>query len=126
MRIDQYLWFIRQFKSRNLASSACKNGLVFVNDKKVKPSKELILMDIIKIKKNKIWQKYKVLDFPKNRVGAKLVGLFFNEIISTEVLEKKEIIKLSYNIKRDKGKGRPTKKDRRDIDGILKDKKIKQ
>ena len=118
MRVDQFLWCVRKFKSRNLASISCKKSDIQVNDKIIKPSKDIIINDKIKIRKNQVWREYKIIAFPKNRVGPKLVSLYFKEITDISIIEKENIKYFSFGIKRDSGKGRPTKKERREIDGI--------
>ena len=118
MRIDQYLWFIRFFKSRNLASNACKRGQVTINGQIVKPSKEILLFDFIGIRKNQRLYQIEAIALPKNRVGRKLVGLYYIERINSEDIERESIQKLAFSIKRDRGKGRPTKKERRELDDL--------
>ena len=118
MRIDQYLYNIRQFKSRSIASNACKNGHIQINDKLVKPSKEVVPTDLVKIRKNQIWKIFEIFSLPKNRVSAKLVGLYCIEKTEISILEIESTRKLSSNVFREQGKGRPTKKERREIDNI--------
>lgn len=125
MRIDQYLWCIRLFKSRNLASNACKKGQVTINGQIVKPSKEVLLLDFIGVRKNQRWYKIEVIALPKNRVGGKLVGLYYVERINSEDIERESIQKLAFHIKRDRGKGRPTKKERRELDDLTESDPIK-
>ena len=117
MRIDKYLWCIRLFKTRTMASDACKKGHVKVEDTNCKPSKEVFGNELILIRKNQIKYKIKVLDIPDNRVGAKLVDLYRKDLTPKEEFEKTELLKYSKDYYRKKGTGRPTKKDRRDIDG---------
>jgi ribosome-associated heat shock protein Hsp15 len=124
MRIDQYLWCVRIFKSRNIASNACKNGKIKINNQTVKPSREILPLDNFKVKKEKFWMSYKVLDIPKNRLGAKLVGLYCQETTDNEVLNQKELDRLTSKVQRDEGSGRPTKKQRREIDDYLSDKEF--
>jgi ribosome-associated heat shock protein Hsp15 len=124
MRIDQYLWCVRIFKSRNIASNACKNGKIKINNQTVKPSREILPLDNFKVKKEKFWMSYKVLDIPKNRLGAKLVGLYCQETTDNEVLNQKELDRLTSKVQRDEGSGRPTKKQRREIDDYLFDKEF--
>jgi ribosome-associated heat shock protein Hsp15 len=119
MRIDQYLWCVRIFKSRNIASNACKNGKIKINNQTVKPSREILPLDNFKVKREKFWISYKVLDIPKNRLGAKLVGLYCQETTDNEVLNQKELDRLTSKVQRDEGSGRPTKKQRREIDDYL-------
>ena len=125
MRIDQYLYNIRQFKSRNIASNACKNGHIQINDKLVKPSKEVVPTDLVKIRKNQIWKIFEILSLPKNRISAKLVGLYCIEKTEISILEIESTRKLSSNVFREQGKGRPTKKERREIDNISFDSYLK-
>lgn len=124
MRIDQYLWCVRIFKSRNIASNACKNGKIKINNQTVKPSREILPLDNFKVKKEKFWMSYKVLDIPKNRLGAKLVGLYCQETTDNEVLNQKELDRLTSKVQRDEASGRPTKKQRREIDDYLFDKEF--
>ena len=125
MRIDQYLWFIRFFKSRNLASNACKKGHVTINGQIVKPSKEVLLFDFIGIRKNQRLYQIEAIALPKNRVGRKLVGLYYIERINSEDIERESIQKLAFSITRDRGKGRPTKKERRELDDLTEGNLIK-
>lgn len=123
MRIDQYLWCVRYFKSRNLASTACKKGQIKVNDSVVKPSREILRQDKIEIRKNQINFSCTVLDLPKSRVGAKLVDIYRMDTTPIEALENREFQQLSQDYYRQKGEGRPTKKDRRSLDDCFEDDK---
>lgn len=116
MRIDKYLWCIRLFKTRSIASEACKKGHVKIDGTNLKPSKEVFGSEEITIRKNQINYKIVVLDIPANRVGAKLVDLYRKDITPKEEFEKTELLKYAKDYYRKKGTGRPTKKDRRDID----------
>lgn len=116
MRIDKYLWCIRLFKTRNMATESCKKGHVKINDKNQKPSKELFGGEQITIRKNQINYVIKVIDIPQSRVGAKLVDLYRKDLTPKEVFEKTELLKFAKDYYRKKGTGRPTKKDRRDIE----------
>lgn len=118
MRVDQYLWCIRLFKSRNLSSSICKKGQVKVNGKKAKPSKEILPHDKIEVKKNQLLRILEVLDLPKNRISAKLVALYVTEKTDLSTLKNKKLQNLSNNFQREAGTGRPTKKDRREINEL--------
>jgi ribosome-associated heat shock protein Hsp15 len=117
MRIDKYLWCIRVFKTRSLATSACKKGQVKIAKTSVKPSKEVFGNEIIEVRKNQINYQFKVLDLPPNRVGPKLVDLYRKDETPKEQFEKNELLKFAKDYYRKKGTGRPTKKDRRDIEG---------
>lgn len=119
MRVDKYLWAIRAFKTRTLAAQSCKAGKVSIDDEVVKPSREVKQHDIISVRKGAITFMYKVVDIPKNRVGAKLVPDYAIDCTPQEELDKLEMIKEAQKQFRWKGLGRPTKKDRRDIDKFL-------
>ena len=121
MRIDKYLWCIRVFKTRNLATVACKKGQVKIDQKNVKPSKVLFRDELILVRKNQINYQIKVLDLPESRVGAKIVDLYKKDVTPKEEFEKTELLKYSKDYYRKKGAGRPTKKDRRDIEGYQED-----
>ncbi len=118
MRIDQYLWCIRLFKSRNLASTICKKGQVKVNGQKAKPSREVLPLDRIEVRKDQLWRTFEILDIPKSRMGAKLVALYVIEKTDPSVFEHQELQNLSSTFQREEGSGRPTKKDRRDLDEL--------
>ena len=116
MRIDKWLWCVRIYKTRQIASKACTSGKVKINNKKTKPSRLINQNDIISIQKGYVKYKYEALNLLDSRISAKLVNNFIKN-----VTPKKELIKLqiSKNIKlidREKGLGRPTKKERRKID----------
>ncbi|MBL6661691.1 MAG: RNA-binding S4 domain-containing protein [Flavobacteriaceae bacterium] len=121
MRIDQYLWCIRLFKSRNMATTACKKGQILINEQKVKPSREVLPLDLIRVRKEQLWRSFEVMDLPKSRVGAKLVGLYAIEKTAKDLVEQEALKKLAAQVSRDQGTGRPTKKERRDLDEILLD-----
>jgi ribosome-associated heat shock protein Hsp15 len=121
MRIDKYLWCIRVFKTRSIATTACKKGQVKIENKSIKPSKEVFGNELILVRKNQINYQIKVLDLPESRVGAKLVSLYMKDVTPKEEFEKTELLKYSKDYYRKKGAGRPTKKDRRDIEGYQED-----
>lgn len=116
MRIDKYLWCIRVFKTRNMASEACKKGQVKIDGGSAKPAKEIYGNEVITVRKNQINYQYKVLEIPTSRLGAKLVNLYRQDVTPAEEFEKTELLKYSKEYYRKKGSGRPTKKDRRDIE----------
>lgn len=119
MRIDKYLWCVRYYKTRSIASEACKKGHITVNGQVAKPSREVFATDKVTMRKDQIVYKLTVLDVPANRVGAKLVDIYRKDETPAEAFEHLELLKLSKEHYRAKGTGRPTKKDRRDIDGYL-------
>jgi len=116
MRIDKYLWCVRYYKTRSLATTACKKGHVKINDTVVKPSRDVYPQDKVQLRKNQINYTLKVNDIPPNRVGAKLVDLYRVDTTPKTAFEAQELLKYSKDYYRKKGVGRPTKKDRRDID----------
>ncbi|RAV27660.1 RNA-binding S4 domain-containing protein [Sinomicrobium soli] len=119
MRIDKYLWCVRYYKTRNIATEACKKGHIEINGQKVKPSREVYPGDRIKLRKNQVNYELTVLDIPQNRVGAKLTDIYRTDTTPKEAFENTELLKYAKDHYRKKGTGRPTKKDRRDIDGFL-------
>ncbi len=116
MRIDKYLWCVRYFKTRNIATNACKKGHVRVNGDIIKPSRIIYPQDIIEVRKNQIKYILIVNDLPPSRVGAKLVDIYRTDMTPKKEFEANEMLKYSNNYYRKKGEGRPSKKDRRDID----------
>ncbi|NJX15732.1 RNA-binding S4 domain-containing protein [Tamlana crocina] len=116
MRIDKYLWCIRYYKTRSIATTACKKGHVKVNGDTAKPSREVYPQDHIELRKDQINYQLKVNDIPESRVGAKLVDIYRTDTTPKEQFEARELLKYSKDYYRKKGTGRPTKKDRRDID----------
>lgn len=121
MRIDKFLWSIRFYKTRTKATEEVKKNRVTIADKVVKSSKEVKQGDVLKIRKNQIDYKIKVLDIPKSRLGAKLVPLHIVDLTDIEQYELLKSRRDQQNYYRIKGEGRPTKKDRRSIDGFTSD-----
>lgn len=119
MRIDKYLWCVRYYKTRNMATQACKKGHVKVNGSVAKPSRDVFATDTIMLRKNQIDYQFTVLDLPNNRVSAKLVDIYRKDTTPQEAFAHKELLKHAKEHYRKKGTGRPTKKDRRDIEGYL-------
>ena len=115
-RIDKSLWAIRAFKTRSDATEACKGGKVKVAGVNAKPSKEVKPGDILQVKKGTVTFTYKVLQPLEHRVGAKLVPEFAENLTPSSELEKLRAPVETYFITRDRGAGRPTKKDRREIE----------
>lgn len=121
MRIDQYLWAVRYFKSRSIASKACKKGQVKVNGQIVKPSREVYPTDKIIVRKDQINLSLEVLDIPKSRVGGKLVDIYRVNTTPKDAFKQNELQNLAQDYYRQKGEGRPTKKDRRELDDYTED-----
>ena len=117
MRIDKYLWCVRYYKTRSLATAACKKGQIRINDYIVKPSREVYIGDKIGVRKNQINYKLKVNDIPESRMSAKLVDIYRIDITPKDAFAAQDTLKYSKDYYRKKGVGRPTKKDRRDIEG---------
>ncbi|MFC2101707.1 RNA-binding S4 domain-containing protein [Bacteroidota bacterium] len=119
-RIDKWLWEVRVFKTRNQASIACRAGKVRMDDQVVKPSRELRKGDLIIYHQAPLTRTFQVVDFPKSRVGAKLVPSFMEELTPEEEFQKLKMMKeINYEY-RDRGIGRPTKRQRRDIEELKK------
>ncbi|MGV6860831.1 MAG: RNA-binding S4 domain-containing protein [Putridiphycobacter sp.] len=120
-RIDKFLWAVRLAKTRSFAADLCKKNKVLVNGIEVKPSKDIKNGDEITIKRSAIKFSYRVLDTLEKRVGAKLVSNYLVDITPVEELEKYKTLQLAQKAYRQNGLGRPTKKQRRDIDQFLGD-----
>ena len=116
VRIDKWLWAVRIFKTRSIATDAIKMGRVTISGQKVKPSRNVKVGDVIDVKKPPITYSFKVLALAENRMGAKLVPGFMENVTRKEQLDLLEMNRISGFRDRAKGLGRPTKKDRRDID----------
>lgn len=119
MRVDKYLWCVRYFKTRSMATNACKNGKVKIKGDNIKPSREVYPGDQLQVRKNQVDYVLEILDIPESRLGAKLVDIYRKDITPKENLEKLELLKYSKDYYRKKGTGRPTKKDRRDLDDFV-------
>ncbi|WP_042720525.1 RNA-binding S4 domain-containing protein [Flavobacterium sp. B17] len=119
MRIDKFLWSIRFYKTRTIATEEIKKNRVSIGDSVVKSSKEVKEGDVIKIRKNQIDYKIKVIQIPKSRMGAKLVPLHIKDVTDKEQYELLKMRKMSQDYYRIKGEGRPTKKDRREMDDYV-------
>ena len=116
MRIDKYLWCTRYYKTRSISTQACKKGAVKINDVSIKPSRDVYPGDNIQVRINQINYTLQILDLPKSRIGAKLVDLFRKDTTPPEAFKDKELLKYSKDYYRKKGTGRPSKKDRRDLE----------
>jgi len=119
MRIDKFLWSVRKYKTRSLASEALRKDRVTINGDRVKASREVRPDDKISFRKDSIIFSIKVLDIPKSRVGAKLVPDYIIDVTSPEELEKQNFLGMMHKLNRAKGTGRPTKKDRRDLNDFM-------
>ena len=113
MRVDKFLWCVRYFKTRNVATTACKKGHIKVDGLVVKPSREVYPTNKIVIRKDQINYEIIVNDLPSSRVGAKLVDIYRIDVTPKEAFLTQEQLKYAKDYYRKKGTGRPTKKDRR-------------
>ena len=114
-RIDKWLWAMRVFKTRSIATEACKKGRVMMGGNGVKPSKVIKIGDIIDVKKPPVTYTFRVLKLSNNRLGAKLVPDYLENITPASQYEILEMARISGFVDRRKGLGRPTKKESRDL-----------
>ena len=121
VRIDKYLWSIRVFKTRSEATDACKGGKIRVNGSDTKPSKMVKVGDTIVARKGAVTYTYKVLDLIDKRQGPKLVPDYAENLTPPEELAKLRAPVETFFLKRDRGAGRPTKKDRRQMEALWDD-----
>ncbi len=115
VRIDKWMWATRIFKTRTIAAEACKKGRVSVSGTTVKPSRTIKIGDIIQVRKPPVTYSFKVLALTENRMGAKLVPEFLENVTPPEQMEILELSRISGFINRSKGMGRPTKRDSREL-----------
>ena len=118
-RLDKFLWAIRVYKTRSEATEACKSGEVKVNDQEAKPSKDIKENDIIEVRKGSVHYQWRVLIPIGNRQGAKAVSQFAEDITPQDELDKLNAPFETIFVKRDRGTGRPTKKERRDLEKFI-------
>lgn len=121
VRIDKWLWAVRLFKTRTLAVEACKKGRIMIQGTNIKPSRMVRVGDIIQIRKSPITYSFKILDLSEKRMGAKLVPLFMEDATPQSEYDILELSKLSGFVDRGRGMGRPTKKERRDLEDFIDD-----
>lgn len=115
-RIDKWLWAVRIFKTRTIATEAVKKGRVMIDNVVIKPSRNVHVGDVIQVKKPPVTYSFKVLDLADKRMSAKLVPQFMENITPPEQYEILELNKISGFVDRQRGTGRPTKKERRDLE----------
>ena len=121
IRVDKYLWAMRIYKTRSIATDACKCGRVKMNGVEVKPSRAFHVGDVFTVRKGPITYTYRILQLASNRLGAKMVPEYLQDITPKEQLELLELARYAAQSGRDRGTGRPTKKDRRDIEQFFSD-----
>ncbi|MBR5863598.1 MAG: RNA-binding S4 domain-containing protein [Alistipes sp.] len=119
VRLDKYLWAVRVFKTRSDAADAIRNNRVMVNNAYAKPSREVKEGDIISVKKMPVTYQYKVLELVSSRQGAKNVPQYCLNITPQEELDKLTVPRETVFVFRERGTGRPTKKERREIDALM-------
>ena len=119
VRLDKYLWAVRVFKTRSDAADAIRNNRGLVNDAYAKPSREVKQGDVIAVKKQPVTYQYKVLELVSSRQGAKNVPQYCLNITPQEELDKLTIPRETVFVFRERGTGRPTKKERREIDALM-------
>ena len=118
-RIDKWLWAVRIYKTRSIAAEACKKGHVSIGERTAKPAHKLKVGDIVNVKKAPVTYSFKVLKCAENRVGAKLVPELMENVTPQEQYEILEMSRMSGFVGRARGTGRPTKKERRDLDQFV-------
>ena len=116
VRIDKWLWAVRIFKTRTIAAEACKKGRVMIGDVPVKPSRNIRAGEIIQVRKSPVTYSFKVLAPADKRMGAKMVPQYMENVTPPDQYELLELNKISGFVDRQRGTGRPTKKERRDLD----------
>ncbi len=120
-RIDKWLWAARVFKTRSIAADACKNGRVTISGMNVKPSRMVKEGEIVEVRKPPVTYSYRILKCIENRVGAKLIPEIYENVTDPHQYEILEMTRISGFVDRARGTGRPTKKDRRQLDEFLND-----
>lgn len=124
-RIDKWLWHLRLFKTRNQAANACKSKKIFINNQSInKSSKAISIGDMIVIKYRNYQRTVEVIAFPDKRINAKLVKTYMKDHTLQEEYKKRSLINLNMFAFRERGMGRPTKKERREIENLRKIKKF--
>ena len=121
VRVDKYLWAMRIYKTRSIATDACKCGRVKMNGVEEKPSRMFHVGDVFSVRKGPITYTYRILQLWGNRLGAKMVPEYLQDITPKEQLELLELARFAAQSGRDRGTGRPTKKDRREIEQFFSD-----
>jgi len=119
VRIDKFVWFVRLAKTRSIATEQVKKGKVKLNGEGIKPAREVKIGDTVEIIKHNAVFSFKIKDLLSNRVGAKLVENYIKDITAPEEVEKFKLYQTSQRVYRDYGTGKPSKKDRRDLDDYL-------
>ena len=121
VRVDKYLFAMRIYKTRSIAADACKCGRIKMNGIEVKPSRSFKIGDVFTVRKGPVTYTYRVLQLSANRLSAKLVPSYMEDITPPEQKEILELARYAAQSGRDRGTGRPTKKDRREIEQFISD-----
>ncbi len=119
VRLDKWLWSVRIFKTRSLATDACRAGSVAVNEQPAKPARDVRVGEMVTVQQGVVLRTLRVLGMPRSRVGAKLVTSFCADLTPPEEREKARENPVQQFLAREKGSGRPTKRDRRLLDHLL-------
>lgn len=119
VRLDKWLWAVRLFKTRALATDACRAGSVTVNELAAKPGRDMHAGELVGVRQGLITRTLRVVGVPRSRVGAKLVAEFCTDLTPAAEFEKARVHRLQQVIAREKGSGRPTKRDRRLLDRLF-------
>jgi ribosome-associated heat shock protein Hsp15 len=118
IRMDKFLWAVRIYKTRTIAADACSKGQVTINDMTVKPSRHVNIGEVIMVRKPPMVHTFQVLGLLHNRLSAEKVKEYIIDLTPADEFQKFEMIRLQKNAVRDRGTGRPTKRDRRDIERL--------
>ena len=121
IRIDKFLWSVRIYKTRSIASEACRKGRIIINNIQVKPSRSVFKEEIITVKKLPVIYTYRIIEPVENRVSDKLISNFIEDLTSEEEKKKLDLRHPGFVGYREKGTGRPTKKERRNLDRFIDD-----
>lgn len=119
VRIDKWLWAVRLFKTRSLAAEACKKGKILMKGIEVKPSRNVKVGDVVCVKRNPVLFSFEVIGLTENRMGAALVPEYMKNVTTPDQLDLFELAKINARNNRERGTGRPTKKERRDLDDFF-------
>lgn len=115
-RIDKWLWSVRIYKTRSLATEACHKGHISIDGSAVKAARMIKVGDIVEVRKNPITYRYKIVGLPASRVGAKVLDQYIEDQTPEQEIIKLDLMRADINGRRDPGSGRPTKRDRRLLD----------
>jgi len=118
-RLDKWLWAVRVFRTRSLASDACRAGSVAVNEIPAKPARDVRPGEMVTVKQGLVLRTLRVVDVPRSRVGPKLVANFCADLTPPSEIQRAREKSVQQLLAREKGSGRPTKRDRRRLDNLF-------